>query len=97
MLMWIAWPSYHSHLEVRVWQGGLDGPFTGLHRAGLQSLESNHLPAPSLSLPARHAAQVAALHERSQKLVRRCIALGEACVPSAPHTIVLKQLKRQPK
>jgi len=84
--------SYHPHQEVR-----LDGPFTCLPRAGLQSREKNHLLAPSLSLPARHAAQVAASLERSEKLVRRSIALDEACVPTAPRTIVLKRLKRQPK
>jgi hypothetical protein len=32
---------------------------------------------------------------RSEKLVRRSIARDEACVPTAPRTIVLKQLKRQ--
>jgi len=57
----------------------------------------NHLPAPSLLLPVRHAAQVAASLGRSEKLVRRSIALDEACVATAPRTIVLKRLKRQPK
>ena len=55
------------------------------------------LPARSLSLPARRAAQVAASLGRSEKLVRRSIAPDEACVPTAPRTIVLKRLKRQPK
>ncbi len=88
---------YHPNLEARGRQDGLDGPFTCLSRAGVQSREKNHLPAPSLSLPARHAAQVAASLGRSEKLVRRSIALDEACVPAAPRTIVLKRLKRQPK
>ena len=63
----------------------------------IQSRKKNHLPAPSLSLPARHAAQVAASLGRSEKLVRRSIARDEACVPTAPRTIVLKRLNRQPK
>jgi len=78
-------------VEARGWQDGLDGPLTGLPRGGVQSREKNHLLA--LSLPA----QVAASLGRSEKLVRRSIALDEACVPTAPRTIVLKRLKRQPK
>jgi hypothetical protein len=89
--------SDHPDLEVRGWQSGLDGPFTRLPRAGAQSREKNRLPAPSLLLLAQHAAQVAASLGRSEKLVRRSIALDEACVPTALRTIVLKQSKRQPK
>ena len=59
--------------------------------------EKNHLPAPSRSLLARHAAQVAASLGHSEKLVRRSIALDEACVPTARRTIVRKRSKRPPK
>jgi hypothetical protein len=97
MLMCIAWLSSHPHLEVRGWWDVLGGPFTYLPRAGAQSREKNHLPASSPSWPAQHAAQVAASLGRSEKLVRRSIALDEACVATAPRTIVLKRLKRQPK
>jgi hypothetical protein len=97
MLMCIAQLSYHPHLEVLGWRDGLDAPFTCLPRAGVQSREKNHLPALSLSLPARHAEQAAASLGRSEKLVRRSIALDEACVATAPRTIVLKRLKRRPK
>jgi hypothetical protein len=79
------------------WQDGLDGPFTGLACAGVQSREKNHLPALSLLLRARHAVQVAASLGPSEKLARRSIALDEACVATVPRTIVLKRLKRQPK
>jgi hypothetical protein len=34
---------------------------------------------------------------RSEKLALRSIALDEACVATAPRTIVPKRLKRQPK
>jgi hypothetical protein len=88
MLMCMAYLGYHPNPEVRGWP---DGPFTYLARAGVLSREKNHLPAPSLSLPARHAAQVAASIGRSEKLARRSIALDEACVPTAPRTMVLKR------
>src|SRR5580658_9776193 len=97
MLMCIAKLSYYPHLEVRGWRDGLDVPFTYLPHAGVQSREKNHWPAPSLWLPARHAAQVAASLGRSERLVPRSIALDEACVPTAPRTIVLRRSKRQPK